>query len=75
MGRKNWLFSDTATGAEASALLYTLVGTARGNGIAIGTYFDWHLRELPKAEAQPREGKLDLTPFLPWNYKARFAKG
>jgi hypothetical protein len=44
-------------------------------GNAVGTYLEWLLRELPKAEAQPREGKLDLTPFLSWNYKARFTKG
>jgi transposase len=75
VGRKNWLFSDTVAGAEASALLYTLVGTARANGLAVGTYLEWLLQEIPKAEAQPREGKLDLTPFLPWNYKAQFAKG
>jgi transposase len=33
IGRKNWLFSQTAAGATASARLYSLVETARANGI------------------------------------------
>lgn len=71
VGRKNWLFSDTVKGAEASALLYTLVASARANRIPVGTYLEWLLTELPKAEALPRQGKLNLDPFLPWSFKAR----
>lgn len=32
-GREAWLFSDTPAGAHASALTYSLVGTARANGL------------------------------------------
>lgn len=73
VGRKNWLFSDTVRGADASAMLYTLVATARANQIPVGTYLEWLLKELPKAEAKPRKGRLDLSPFLPWAFKARAA--
>jgi hypothetical protein len=73
VGRKNWLFSDTVRGADASAMLYTIVATARANQIPVGTYLEWLLKELPKAEAKPRKGKLDLSPFMPWAFKARAA--
>ena len=33
VGRKNWLFSGTPAGAQASALLYSLIETARANGL------------------------------------------
>lgn len=36
--RKNWLFSNTAKGAQASAVLYSLVETAKGNGLASFDY-------------------------------------
>jgi hypothetical protein len=73
VGRKNWHFSDTVRGADASAMLYTIVATARANQIPVGTYLEWLLKELPKAEAKPRKGKLDLSPFMPWAFKARAA--
>lgn len=33
VGRKNWLFCDTTKGAEASAIVYSIVETAKANGI------------------------------------------
>jgi len=33
VGRKGWLFSDTPAGAHASAVIYSLVGTAKANGL------------------------------------------
>ena len=32
VGRKNWLFSDTVHGAESSAIIYSLIETAKANG-------------------------------------------
>ena len=32
-GRKNWLFCDTVKGAESSAIVYTMVETAKANGL------------------------------------------
>jgi transposase len=68
IGRKNWMFSATAKGAEASALLYTLVSTARANNVAVNAYLLHLLQELPKRYAQNRR-QPDLTEFLPWNFK------
>lgn len=39
VGRKNWLFSDTPNGAEASALWYSLAVTACINGLNVEEYF------------------------------------
>jgi hypothetical protein len=33
IGRKNWLFSNTANGASASAMLYSIIETAKANGL------------------------------------------
>ena len=42
VGRKNWLFSGSPRGAAASATLYSLIETAKANGLE--PY--WYLREL-----------------------------
>ena len=34
VGRKNWLFSDTPAGAKASAVIYSIVETAKANNLA-----------------------------------------
>ena len=39
VGRKNWLFSDSEKGAEASAILYSLAATACANGLTVEGYF------------------------------------
>jgi hypothetical protein len=33
IGRKNWLFSQTGNGANASAVLYSIIETAKANGL------------------------------------------
>ena len=38
VGRKNWLFSDSPKGAEASAMLYSLVVSAKMNGLDAEDY-------------------------------------
>jgi len=50
MGRKNWLFADTPAGATASANLYTLVETAKADGIVPYTYLRHVFTALPKAD-------------------------
>ena len=37
-GRKNWLFADTPKGADASAAVYSLVETAKANGLDVFLY-------------------------------------
>ena len=42
VGRKNWLFSGSPRGAEASATLFSIIETAKANGLE--PY--WYLRYL-----------------------------
>ena len=62
LGRKNWLFSGTPEGAEASALLYSLIETAKANKLEPWAYLRYIFDRLPLAT------KLeDFEALLPWN--------
>ena len=47
VGRKAWLFSGSPRGAEASAMLYTLVETAKANGLEPRAYLHYLFETLP----------------------------
>ena len=47
LGRKNWLFCDTPKGVEASAIVYSLVESAKANGIEPFAYLQHVLVQLP----------------------------
>ena len=64
MGRKAWLFADTPHGARASATCYSLVETAKLNGLEPYAYLKHVLEHI--AEAQTVE---QLEALLPWNVK------
>lgn len=49
VGRKGWLFADTVRGAEASANLYSVIETAKANGLEPFAYLRHVFTELPKA--------------------------
>ena len=49
VGRKNWLFSASVKGATASANLYSLIETAKANGLEPYAYLRYLFAELPKA--------------------------
>lgn len=50
VGRKNWLFSVSVKGVKASANLYSLIETAKANGLEPYAYLRHLFTELPKAE-------------------------
>lgn len=58
IGRKNWLFSDSIAGANASAMIYSILQTARGNGLDPYAYMRHLLTELPKAQTAEHLEKL-----------------
>jgi transposase len=62
MGRKAWLFCDTPAGADASARLYSLIETAKANGLEPYAYLRHVFTELPKATTQ-----AEIEALLPWN--------
>jgi len=49
LGRKNWLFSASVKGVNASANLYSLIETAKANGLEPYAYLRHLFTELPKA--------------------------
>ncbi|MEI8673353.1 IS66 family transposase [Vibrio sp. SA48] len=61
IGRKNWLFSTNPLGADASALLYSIIETAKANGLILYDYMVKCMRELAKPEP-------DINSLLPWNF-------
>jgi len=62
LGRRNWLFADTVKGAKASAALYSVVSTARANGLEPHAYLRRLFAELPKAKTVE-----DFEAMLPFN--------
>ncbi|GJN64612.1 IS66 family transposase [Faecalibacterium gallinarum] len=64
MARKNFLFCDTAKGADASALCFSVIETAKHNGLDPFGYLLFLLQELPKLGENPTEEQL--VPLLPW---------
>jgi hypothetical protein len=62
VGRRNWLFSDTVAGANASANLYSLLQTCKVNGVNSYRYLKALLAALPLAQTAD-----DYEALLPWN--------
>ena len=50
LGRKNWLFSASVAGANASAMYYSLIETAKSNGLEPFDYLNKMLEKLPSAK-------------------------
>lgn len=65
IGRKNWLFSDTVHGAQASASLYSLIQTARANKLEPYGYLSHLFTQLPKATAVEDYEQLLPTRWRP----------
>jgi hypothetical protein len=63
IGRKNWMFSKTAKGAKSSALLYSIIETAKANGLAVERYLVYLFEMLANAEFKERD---ILEKCMPW---------
>ena len=64
LGRKNWLFCDTPKGAKASAIVYSLVESAKANGIEPFAYLQHVLAQLPYLGKSPSHEELET--LMPW---------
>ena len=62
IGRKNWLFAGHPKGAEAAAFYYSLIETAKANGLRPYDYLRYLFDKLPLAET-----KDDYRKLLPQN--------
>ncbi len=65
IGRKNWLFANTPRGAKASAAIYSVIETAKENGLHPFRYLTYLFEQLPQLP-DLREPKV-LEPFMPWS--------
>ena len=64
VGRRNWLFSDTPRGARASATCFSLVETAKANGLEPYDYLNRVLQGIGSADTLEK-----IEALLPWNIK------
>ena len=61
IARKNFLFCDTPGGAKSSAVTFSLIESAKENGLKPHDYIEYLLEELPNASTK------DLDSFMPWS--------
>jgi transposase len=64
MGRKAWLFSNTQRGARGSAMLYSLIVTAKENKLKIYDYLVFVLKQIP---AGGFDKASDWQTLMPWS--------
>lgn len=65
VGRANWLFCDTVAGAEINAIMYSVVETAKANGVNVMIYLRYLLEEMPKHSSDSNRDYL--ADMVPWS--------
>lgn len=64
LGRKNWLFAGSQRGGDAAAIAFTLIETAKLNGVDPQAWLTWVLSRIA-------DHKINrLEELMPWNYAA-----
>ena len=64
VGRKNWLFAGSAGGGKTAAIAFTLIETAKLNGVDPQAWLTWVLGRI----ADHKITRID--ELLPWRYAA-----
>ena len=64
IGRKNWLMCNTPKGARSSATIYSVVETAKANGLIVEKYLVYLMDVLSNLEGN---GKNTLLKYMPWS--------
>jgi len=68
IGKKNWMFHNTAKGANASALVYSISESAKLNNLRPYNYFKYILTELPKrCDQKGNIEPAELDYLMPWS--------
>jgi len=65
IGRKNWLFSNTEKGADASAMFYSIIETAKENSISPYEYLKFIFETAPNMDLVNNPDSASI--LLPWN--------
>lgn len=64
IGRKNFLFSNTPKGAKSSAIIYSIVETAKENGLIPFEYLKYLFEQLPNIDTTDKDA---IDQLLPWS--------
>jgi hypothetical protein len=70
IGRKNWLFCNTPKGATASSIIYSMIETAKENGLNARQYLIYLFEQLPNIQTTDPSA---LDQLLPWSDPTRAA--
>ena len=65
MGRKNWLFSNSVNGVKASAIAFSIIETAKDNGLIPFEYLKFLLETLPTATISRIDNLMPWSVDLP----------
>jgi len=65
IGRKNWLFNNTPQGARASAMIYSIVETAKQNKLNPFAYLCYLFERMPNIDIKDLASIDELLPFSP----------
>lgn len=63
IGRKNFLFSNTPKGAKASATIYSIVESAKENGLNPYSYLQYLFEKMPNVDIQDPSVMDELLPW------------
>jgi len=63
IGRKSWLFANTPSGARASAVIYSIVETAKQNKLNPFAYLCYLFERMPNIDAKDPAAIDELLPF------------
>ena len=69
IGRKNWLFCKSNDGAVAAADAYSLVETAKANGLDVMKYLNYVFRRISIPDGNLTDDFIDS--LMPWNEAVR----
>ena len=69
VGRKNFVLIESSRGAKASAILYSLVETAKANNLNTFEYFNLLLTEIPR-HMDDKDLRF-LDDLLPWSIRVQ----
>jgi hypothetical protein len=70
IGRKNWLFANTPRGAKASAILFSIIETAKENGLNPYEYLTYVFKNAPNWDVRNNPNYLEF--LMPWQSPERF---
>lgn len=63
-GRRNWLFCNTSKGASSSATIYSVVETAKSNGLVVEKYLTYLMDVICNLEIKD---ETTLLQHMPWS--------